>query len=186
VKTTQTMVTDLHPDDAKTRRQLTRTLIGLRHQQGWTQQQLGTRIGLKQSAVGEFERRANPRHVNAQRYPAVYGMRLVAEPVGLPAASADDPAPHVLAAQATAAQGSQRWHLERRWIIAVLRAIREGAGVTQRQLAAVIGCAQSAIPYFESCPALMLLSTAQRYTRGLGIALNLPNAHLDLRLEPDQ
>lgn len=174
---------DLHDDDTGLRDRFHQQLVDLRRAAGFTQAELGKLLDRKASAVGEFERRRNPLLVNAQRYPHVYGLKLVLEPVGLPEPAADDPTPGILAAKIIAAPTpEQRWAAERRWLMATLRAIREGAGITQRALAKTTGTAQSAVPYIDDAPPGMLLWSAQRYARAIGITLGT-GGHLDIRIE---
>jgi transcriptional regulator with XRE-family HTH domain len=182
---TGAMPTDLHRDDRAARYQLRDQLVQLRRAQKLSQRQFGELIGYTRIAVSAYENRPpNPKVTTTQKITGGLAHRLVLEPAGLPAPDPDDTAPHVWAAKIDAADiDTTRWAAERGHIIAVLRAIREGAGVSQRTLSAVLDLRQSGIAHFETCPHGLWLSSLQRYARGIGLVLG-SGGHLQLRLEP--
>lgn len=183
-RTRHVMPVDLHPDDAKTRLDLRDHIADLRRARH-PADDYADLVGITRKAVLADERdpTPNPKYAVTQHRLRPLRHRLIATPRGLPAPDPDDPNPGLWQPMTSSADVDRRDAADRELTVATLRAIRNGARVGQRAVAAKLGRHQSLITHLEHVPGGVWLSSLQRYTRALGLVLDL-DAHLDLRLEP--
>lgn len=112
-----------------------RGLRGMRHRAGLSQARVAERIGASRRSVGNWERGAAPPLHAMRRLAALYGVPVsaVAEAVGM---------------------SGPRWLDRRTWqpgdLPDVLRVLREWTGLTQREVAARVGCSRDAARGWES------------------------------------
>jgi transcriptional regulator with XRE-family HTH domain len=120
-------------DDRRVRS--TRGLRGMRHRAGLSQARVAERIGASRRSVGNWERGVAPPLHAMRRLAALYGapVSAVAEAVGV---------------------SGPRWLDRRTWqpgdLPDVLRVLREWTGLTQREVAARVGCSRDAARGWES------------------------------------
>lgn len=168
--------TDLHPDDRAARVAICEELIALRRRAGLSQEQAGARIGMAQAQLSWHEQRTNNATI------AVFQARArgLGRRLDLRVPGADVP-PEWMRPDDPAA--ADTWDQE--VLTASLITARHGLRVMQRVMAERIGVSNQAISRIETTPAgVLMLATAQRYCRVLGLPLGIALVELELSEVP--
>lgn len=167
--------TDLHPNDTATRNALAGHLRALRVAAGYSQRDVGRRLGVHPSMVGLLERRRVWQVAAVQRWSRVYDHRLTLQIRGLTVPDDGDPLAEMYGQQTPDTVEAEDRLLLRVVVhdLARIRRHRMTAAAMGRRL----GRSAQAVEWREDHPDGALLLSVQQTTRALG-------GHLSVGLVP--
>jgi len=182
-------VVDLDDRDLAVRDALRLELTALRLAAGLSQRQVAIAMGSEASLVRGLERAGvlQSRTGTVLRWARALGKRVIIEPVGFP-----PPAKQRWPSRSAGVEGllatiaQTEWADRDEWVAAGIAAdlagIRVACGITQTELADVLGISEQAVSILETAGTDTMLVVLQRYARGLARCSRRPDAHLHVRL----